>query len=99
MTTSARDARAKFRSGQKNLARSLRVSRGALRFGLSRNYGRKLCRDLPGIFHTVDGKPCVNAVSLVRVNLRAMLLGARCAPLFRGPSFRYLMIAMIYLNE
>jgi len=69
MTTSARDTRAKFRSGQKNLARSPCVSRGAVRFGLSRNYERKLYRDLPGIFHAVDGKPCVNAVSLVRVNL------------------------------
>lgn len=75
----------KFSCGRKNSAPYISAVHGTARLALSRNYRRKLYRSLPRIFHAVDGKPCVNAVLLVRANLWAMLLGARCAPLFREP--------------
>lgn len=59
----------KFSRGRKNLTLYISALHGAARLALSRNYRRKLYRDLPRIFHAVDGKPCVNAVLLVRVNL------------------------------
>lgn len=100
MTTLATATLLKFSSGRKKPALRMfpPVQHSSPRLILQ-NYRRKLYRNLPRIFHAVDGKPCVNGVSLVRVNLRAMLHSARCASLFHAPPFTYLVIAMIYLNE